>query len=617
MEMRKKSSQSPIPVAGFNKMNVSQNNSRSSSPGLSELNSPERDIPSPPHAGNDGAHSITLVKPLSPSKEGSPTTTPALFASEGASPLTDRTIQEAKKKEKPLTPPHLTKIPTELASLHLRPIKEKQASFKDAYQQAVQNLSTTHPHLTPQITAWDNAMQTWEAAAYESEEQENTSYQVIENLASKMPSELSSLVALSQARKLMEDASSYRSYLSHTLHKHADDPKYDAYCAQFLSKLDTINNNLLKIEKAADAIVNLSQERSNALASAATETEAEHPMPAAQFRDAAKSLKKTLSLYCQFGQKMKEGDAPAAASLRKQAELYAQEGASLKNAAETLLTGNNTLAHKWIHIGMASSNAAKATARGNTELAEFYIQAATYYQDSAKALQAGDTTLAKRWSNLGEGSFRGAEATARGNTKLAALCNQTVSYFQNAGAALKTGNNTLAANWNNLGMSSLNAAKATVENNAPLIPAYTLAATYYKNAIKALQEGNKTLADQWNATGHFSTKAAEAIQAGNNHLADQWSAAARASSKAAEATAKDNPSLADLYTQAIPYFQNAIEALQAGNPELANKWNAVGASSLRVARATSEENTALIRLFTQETKKLLKAMQNNSSCTIM
>src|SRR3990167_6741349 len=170
-------------------------------------------------------------------------------------------------------------LPPELISIFLRSPEKKQAVYKAEHQQTVLELQgkypqLTYPELAQKITAWKGAVEKWSECPIPAEK--NLRYQRVDVLASTMPPELYRLVALSQAMKIMENTTAYAYYLQRVLEKYSKDPKSKAYQAFFFQKIDIVNNNIIKLEKAADTVITLSEQKNRCLTFAVIATVAEN-----------------------------------------------------------------------------------------------------------------------------------------------------------------------------------------------------------------------------------------------------------------------------------------------------------------------------------------------------
>src|SRR3990167_854491 len=199
----------------------------------------------------------------------------------------------------------------------LRLPEAKQAVYKADHQKAVEELQGKYPELTDKIDGWKRAMEVWNECFVPKEKEAR--YQDIVPLASNMPLKLYRLVALSQAMKIIEDAIVYQKFLPVAFEKYdknteTEEAKLAATRAKtyLLTQIGTVNNNIEKLEKAADAVMRLSEQRNRCLV--------------INYRngidsDIAINIEKAITSYCQFSQKMKEGE-PATAFLLRMEGLY-------------------------------------------------------------------------------------------------------------------------------------------------------------------------------------------------------------------------------------------------------------------------------------------------------
>ena len=124
--------------------------------------------------------------------------------------------------------------------------------------------------------------------------------------------------------KIMKDSIVYTRYFPLAWEKYSTDSKSNASQAYFFRKIDSVNTNIENLEKAAASIITLSEQKNRCLIYSAAEKESGN-MDISVFFDAAlMTVEQAITFYCQFGQKMREGDVPAASLLRR-------KGASLEN----------------------------------------------------------------------------------------------------------------------------------------------------------------------------------------------------------------------------------------------------------------------------------------------
>ncbi|HLB33737.1 MAG TPA: hypothetical protein VJK54_05830 [Chthoniobacterales bacterium] len=210
----------------------------------------------------------------------------------------------------------------------LRSPVAKQTDYKQKYQQAVEELQEKYPNLANEIAVWKDAVEEWSECRIP--QKKEALYQSIIALASSMPSELYQLVTLTQAMKIMEDAIVYTHYLPFAWEKYdqntnTQEAKITATRAKIilLAQIDTINSNIQHLEKAADAVIRLAEQKNRSLiltdsertaeATADTERAVErHHNAAVNFEEAAVTAQEAIVSYLQYAQKMKEGNASVA-----------------------------------------------------------------------------------------------------------------------------------------------------------------------------------------------------------------------------------------------------------------------------------------------------------------
>ncbi|HLB33178.1 MAG TPA: hypothetical protein VJK54_02970, partial [Chthoniobacterales bacterium] len=303
-------------------------------------------------------------------------------------------------------------LPPELISIFLRSPEKKQAVYKAEHQQTVLELQgkypqLTYPELAQKITAWKGAVEKWSECPIPAEK--NLRYQRVDVLASTMPPELYRLVALSQAMKIMENTTAYAYYLPRVLEKYSKDPKSKAYQAFFFQKIDIVNNNIIKLEKAADTVITLSEQKNRCLTFAVIATVAENTNIAEQFQAAARTTEQAISSYCEFAQKMKERDLTTAYLFRIAGfslECYALEKEYRAQAASANNRGRaqeswdfQNAADKADSATKALNQAAQTRNEGKVEVAKTYEQAARYHFQAAQTAIYGDSTEVENFSD--------------------------------------------------------------------------------------------------------------------------------------------------------------------------------------------------------------------------
>src|SRR3990167_6376177 len=239
---------------------------------------------------------------------------------------------------------HILGLPSGLIFQFLRSPEVKQAVYKAEHQQTIQELQEKYPNLADKIAIWKRVVEEWNGCF--TLEKKETRYQQLKVLASTMNSQLYHLVALSQAMNIIEDAIAYTHYLPRAWEKYdqnlnTEEEKIATAMAKtiLLAQIDAINNNILDLEQAAEAILILSEQKNRCLAAAAGVTAAEDVNIIAKLQTAAKIVGESIAFYCQFGQKMRGGDASAASLILMKA-LSSEYNALEQEWFYELLSGN-------------------------------------------------------------------------------------------------------------------------------------------------------------------------------------------------------------------------------------------------------------------------------------
>src|SRR3990167_3390653 len=420
-------------------------------------------------------------------------------------------------------------LPPELIFLTLlRSPEKKQASYKAAHEQAVQELQIKYPELTPKIITWKNAIEAWNVITGAQEKESR--YEEVVALAADMPLECYRLVALSQAMKIMEDAISYTCYLPQAWEKYQSDPKGKTYQVYFLNKIDTINNNIEKLEKAADAVMRLSEQRDRYFVSLLTVTGEESAIIARAFNDAAMDADKSIAAYCQYSQNMKRGDACAAS-------LFRMSGLSLEYSS----LGHEYAAHVYANIdtpeeenfSKASRNADDAArtleqavqerSKGAIEIAKVLERAALYCFQVAQAAAHGNSIQETQENILDKtvafALFAADDAKRAGALEAVKTFERAAQYHFQAVQAAMNGDSTKAENLSETGYDFCYAAKALADavqarNGGQIEAAKTFerAAQYHFQAAQASLNKNSTKAENLSRTGYNFCCAAVALE---------------------------------------------------------------------------------------------------------
>src|SRR3990167_2783602 len=326
---------------------------------------------------------------------------------------------------------YILSLPAEMIAQFLRSPEPKQAAYKAEHEQTVQELQAQYPCLTcpelaQKIVDWKRAVERWSECRFP--EEQEACYQNVVALASEMPSELYRLVALSQAMKIMENAKAYSYYLPRAFEQYDKDTETEEARTMatrskiiLLAQIDAINNNIEKLEKAAEAILTLAEQRHRCLAAAdaarrAAIDEATIPFMLKVHNDSAKMFeevvemdKKAITNYCQFSQKMREGDVPVASKFRMKGfylecdalqtvyfiQSYQAEASEDSTKANNYSTASKRARHAAITL---CREAVGARSEKQIEAAKAYEQAIYYCLQVAQACADGDSVKEKNFS---------------------------------------------------------------------------------------------------------------------------------------------------------------------------------------------------------------------------
>src|SRR3990167_2270888 len=342
-------------------------------------------------------------------------------------------------------------LPSELISIFLRSPEKKQAVYKAEHQQTVLELQKKYPDFANNIAVWKQAVEEWSECPISGKD---LRYQYVVALGVDMPFELYRLVDLSKAMKIIEDAIAYRNFLRLAFEKYDQDAQTEeAKIAAtrskivLLAQLDTINNNLEKLESIADAIIRLSEQRNRCLALEVHESVDIRE----QFCTAARTAEQAITSYCQFGQKIKEGESTIAYQFRIKGLSLMCNALKKEYYGHTAMSENETQAENFNKIGTCArkaadlfEKAAQTKSEGKIEVAKAYEQTARYHFQTAQAAVDGDTTNANNFSkaayhiskaayNLG----KVAQIKSEGQTEDTKTYEQTAQYhFQAVQAAV-------------------------------------------------------------------------------------------------------------------------------------------------------------------------------------
>ncbi|OHE76054.1 MAG: hypothetical protein A3F67_02795 [Verrucomicrobia bacterium RIFCSPHIGHO2_12_FULL_41_10] len=325
---------------------------------------------------------------------------------------------------------HIMKLPADLFGGFLRSPKAKQEAYKAEHEEAVQELQTqypseTSPELAQKITTWKQAVANW--CGCSGSEAKESRYEEVKNLASEMPQELWRLVALSQAMKIMEDAITYSQYLPLALKKYnvdrdkqgTEEAKVAAARSKtiLLGRLDNVNNNIKKLEEVADTIVRLSEQKNCCLVSAAAaRAAAPERVRTYKFEKAAETAQQAIDCYLQYGQKMKEGDAPGARLLRLQgsySECWSLMYESQVRQGDAAIEGDSIAKEKFSKVAFRACSALLAFDEafklygksGAVEVLQACEQVAQYCLQAAQAYANGNSLQAEIFSKAADSAL--------------------------------------------------------------------------------------------------------------------------------------------------------------------------------------------------------------------
>ena len=483
-------------------------------------------------------------------------------------------------------------LPTELISISLRSLETKQTAYKADHQQTVQELQIKYPALAQKITVWKRAVDAWNAISGKADKA--AYYQDVVTLTADMPPELYRLVALSKAMKIMEDTTTYTHYLPLALEKYRSDPRNNVYQAFFFQKLDIINNNIKKLENAADAILSLSEQTNRCLAAAATvPTEENNDIEdgddiaddvniAEDFQNAARTAEQAVVSYCQFSQQMKEG-VPAIAYFSRikgfSLECNALEQEYRSQHAVNADNEDGTQAMNFLHAAYDAERAAAslekaayARRQGKTNIAKVYEQAAQYHFQIAQTVANGNgaetENIAKAAKYLDDAACR-FEFRVRPNNEdaveITADYKKVATYHLQAAHALVKGDSTKVQNF----------------SNAVQYAYYE--ASELKDATQAKSEGQDEIANAHNQAAEYYSQTAQAAVNGNNTEVEKFSSAAEHAASAArklkdatQARSEGQQKIANAHEKSAQYCSQAAQAIVNGESTKANNFLSAG-----------------------------------------
>ena len=345
----------------------------------------------------------------------------------------------------------------------------------------------------------------------------------------------------------------------------AEDPALKHF---YYKNLDSINNNIENLEKAAAAVITLSEQKNRCLASAAVATEEENIDIAKQFQAAAKAAEEAITSYCEFAQEMKQGDVPSASLLRIKGfslECYALEveynGHAAMSEDETQADNFDEVSNHARKAADLFKKAAQTKSEGKIEVAKTYEQTAQYFFQSAQATANGNTIKAEIF--LGAANIalettelfkNAAQARSEGQIEVATAFEQAAQYSSQAAQTAANGNSTKNNNFPSATTSSVsaadnfkNAALARSAGQIEVATAYEQAARYHFQAAQTVANGNSTEAENFSEAAYnvfcaacSLKKAAQAKSEGQVEVATAFEQAAQYRFQAAKAFTHEN-----------------------------------------------------------------------------
>ncbi|HLB34887.1 MAG TPA: hypothetical protein VJK54_11730 [Chthoniobacterales bacterium] len=530
-------------------------------------------------------------------------------------------------------------LPAGIIFNFLRSSEAKQATYKADHQQAVQELQEKYPAFAQKIAIWKQALEEWSNCPISAEKE--IRYQQVEALVPDMPPELYRLVALSQAMKIIEDTIAYIHYLPLAWEKYEKlfsqsteaamsivTPELEssgmpytfrALCSEvpcqssasatlktgfaqnteteeakiaearnkiiLLAQIDIINNNIENSEKAADAIIRLSEQRNRCFTSAAA-IKITEVKTAISFNTAARSAEEAITSYCQFGQKMKEGDIPAASLLRIKGLSLACNALEKDYHAQATTEKDSMKADYFsnaaYYVSFAEEslkNAAQANSKGKIEIVQAFEQAALYHTQAALIATNGDSTAADYFSSTAFKFFDAAKARSEGKVESAKVLEQAAQYYFQAAQAAVNEDSAMANYFSSAALSTSDAAEALNlanqaknDNNIEIAKAYEQVAQYRFQRAQAALNGDNTQADYFSNIDHKALHVAETLK------------------MAAQARSKDKVEAAKVLEQASQYYFQATQAIASGNSAKAKNFSSAAYHAIHAAEAL--ENAA-------------------------
>ena len=348
-----------------------------------------------------------------------------------------------------------------------------------------------------------------------------------------------------------------------------------AYQAYLLAQLDTISNNIKKLEEAAEAVMRLSEQRNRCFAAAATVEAKENAKITEDLQSAVRTAEKAILSYGQFGQKMKEGNSTA--SYFSRIEGFFSECDALKQECRAQEAINEDNTGQWWNFNQVEcyietatvslKNAVQARSEGQLEVAKAHEQVAQYNFQAAQAIVSGDS-----WDSLKVKIFSdaacqagyvihplkdAAQARSEGQVEAAITYQQAAQYRCQLVQAIANGDSwdnskvrslpTASCQAHYVGNSLKDKAKAISEGQIKIAEVYEKKAQYYFQAVQAAVNGDSTKVNVFsNAAGKISNAVGP--------LKD-----------AAQARSEGQVEVAIIYDQAAQYYLEVAEAVAHGD----------------------------------------------------
>ena len=518
---------------------------------------------------------------------------------------------------------YILSLPPELIGEFLRSPEPKQAAYKTEHEQTVQELQAQYPNLVDKIATWNQVVEAWNRSSIP--EVKEACYQNVIELASEMPSELYRLVALSQAIKVIEDAIAYSYYLPHAWEKYDKDVQTEEARTEatrskiiLLAQIDTINNNILNLEKAADAVLRLSEQRHRCLAGAAVAaiTQASRIKIAEQFQIAARAAEEAIASYLQFAQKMREGDVYGASLFRRKGFYLECDVLKKKFKAEGNASGDGSAlencsgAVHWIFLAQESfKKAVQAKSEGQVEIVKAFEQAAQYYYQGAQSVLNGDRkemcyfiSQVRSASSAADALKQAAQAKSESQLEAAKAFEQAAQYYFQVTQIAINGEYEKRSRVLGVAHMSIDIAMSL------------------KQAAQAKSQGNVEIATVFEKAAYYQFQGAQAAISGDTIKEKNFSnlyfytiAAAEALKQAAQARGESQIEIVKVFEQVAQYYFEATQvalngdSMEAYNFFTAGNWAGHAAKSLKKAvQAMSDENIQAAQDYEQEVHYYLR-----------